>query len=179
MTIGGVVGTLAAFLQTVEKIQLLKNPSNPLTCDLNSIFSCTNVLSAWQSSVFGFPNSLMCMGFFVIFASIGLAGWSGAKLPRNLRLGIQALALFVLGFGLWFMQQSIYSIGALCIYCIFCIAGLLFVNATWLRINAKDLPIGERGRAVLNKGIAKGADIFAWFVLGLVVAFAILERFFF
>lgn len=179
MTAGGLVGVVAAFMQTLEKIQLLKNPSNPLTCDLSSVFSCTNVLNAWQSSVFGFPNSLMCMGFFVVFASIGLAGWTGAKLPRGLRLGIQALALGVLGFGLWFMQQSIYSIGALCLYCVFCITGLVVVNAAWLRINAEDLPIGVRGRALLQRGIAKGADIFAWTVLWLILAFLILERFFF
>jgi uncharacterized membrane protein len=177
MTVGGFIGTIAAFLQTVEKINLLKNPSGPLTCDLNSVFSCTNVLNSWQSGVFGFPNSLMCMAFFVIFTSIGLAGWSGAKLPRNLRLGIQALALGVLGFGLWFMQQSIYSIGALCILCIFCISGLLVVNWAWLRINAADLPIGQRGRKIVQSGIAKGADTFAWVLLALIIAGAMIQRF--
>lgn len=177
MTIGGIVGTVAAFLQTVEKIELLKEPTEALTCDLNSVFSCTNVLNAWQSSVFGFPNSLMCMGFFVLFTAIGLAGWSGAQLPRKLRLSIHALALGVLGFGLWFMQQSIYSIGALCIYCVFCILGLLFVNATWLRLNAADLPIGARGREVVKSAIAKGADIFVWILIGLLIAFAMIARF--
>src|SRR6266496_15588 len=64
MATGGVIGMIAAFLQTTEKITLLQNKDAILTCDLNSVFSCTSVLSAWQSSVFGFPNSLMCLILF-------------------------------------------------------------------------------------------------------------------
>lgn len=178
MLAGGIIGMIAAFLQTTEKIALLKNKDAVLTCDLNSVFSCTNVLNAWQSSVFGFPNSLMCMALFTIFASIALAGASGGTLPRKLRLGIQGLSLFTLGFALWFLTQSIYVINALCILCIFCFVGLLLVNWSWLRINAADLPIGERGRSSLKRGIARGADTFAWILLGLAVGFAMILRFY-
>ena len=177
MTTGGVIGMIAAFLQITEKIALLKNKDAILTCDLNSVFSCTNVLNAWQSSVFGFPNSLMCMALFTIFASIALVGVSGGKLPRGLRLGIQALSLFALGFALWFLTQSIYVINALCILCIFCFAGLLLVNWGWLRLNADDLPIGGRGRAFLKRRIETGADIFIWILLALALAFAMILRF--
>lgn len=177
MAAGGAIGTTAAFLQTTEKITLLKNKDAILTCDLNSVFSCTNVLNAWQSSVFGFPNSLMCMALFTIFGSMALVGASGGILPRRLRLGIQALSLFTLGFALWFLAQSIYVINALCILCIFCFGGLLLVNWGWLRLNAVDLPIGKRGRAILARGIAMGADIFGWFLLAALVAFAMVLRF--
>ena len=177
MLTGGIIGVVAAFLQTTEKIALLKNKDAILACDLNSVFSCTNVLNAWQSSVFGFPNSLMCMVLFTIFTSIALVGVSGGGLPRRLRLGIQGLSLFTLGFALWFLMQSIYVINALCILCIFCFAGLLVVNWGWLRINATDLPIGERGRAFVSRRIANGADTFAWILLGLAVAFAMIMRF--
>lgn len=177
MLVGGAIGMVAAFLQTTEKIALLKNKDAILACDLNSVFSCTNVLNAWQSAVFGFPNSLMCMVLFTIFASIALVGVSGGTLPRRLRLGIQVLSLFTLGFALWFLTQSIYVINALCILCIFCFIGLLLVNWGWLRMNAADLPIGERGRAFLKRGIQNGADIFGWILLGLAVAFAMVLRF--
>lgn len=177
MFAGGVIGMAAAFLQTTEKITLLKNEDAILACDLSSVFSCTSVLNAWQSAVFGFPNSLMCMALFTIFATVALVGLSGGNLPRKLRLGIQALSLFTLGFALWFLAQSIYVIGSLCILCIFCFAGLLLVNWGWLRINADDLPIGRRGRAALKSAITNGADIFGWFLLAAVVAFAMLLRF--
>jgi uncharacterized membrane protein len=177
MAAGGAIGLAAAFLQIIEKIQLLKGTGKPLACDLNSIFSCSNVLSAWQSSVFGFPNSLMCMVFFTVFTIVGLAGLSNATLPRGFRLGIHALSLFVLCFALWFLWQSVYAIGALCILCIFCFGGLLLVNWAWLRINADDLPIGVRGRAVVSRLIASGLDTFIWAILAALVALAMVLRF--
>jgi len=177
MLAGGIVGMTAAFLQTTEKITLLKNKDVLLSCDLNSVFSCTNVLNAWQSSVFGFPNSLMCMALFTIFATTALVGASGGVLPRRLRLGIQALSLFTLLFAIWFLTQSIYVINALCILCIFCFGGLLMVNWGWLRTNAADLPIGERGRRLVQQWIKSGADIFIWLLLGLAMAFVMILQF--
>jgi len=177
MTGGGIIGMVAAFLQTTEKITLLKNKDAILACDINSIFSCSTVLSAWQSSVFGFPNSLMCLTLFTIFASTALVGVTGGTLTRNLRLGIQVLSFFTLAFALWFLTQSIYVINALCILCIFCFGGLLLVNWGWLRLNAADLPIGERGRAFLQKFIASGYDTLMWTLLALAVALAMILRF--
>lgn len=174
---GGIAGMIAAFLQTTEKITLLKNKDAILTCDLNSVFSCSNVLNAWQSSVFGFPNSLMCLALFTIFASMALVGVTGGVLPRRMRLGIQALSIFTLGFALWFLTQSIYVIGSLCLLCIFCFGGLLLVNWGWLRINANELPIGGRGRTLLQKYIVSGIDTFVWVLLGLAVALAMILRF--
>lgn len=169
---------VAAFLQTTEKIQLLKNKDAILACDLNSVFSCTSVLNAWQSAIFGFPNSLMCMALFTIFASIALAGVSGATLPRKLRLGIHGLSLFTLLFALWFLTQSIYVINALCILCIFCFGGLLLVNWGWLRINAADLPIGKKGRAFVQSLVETGTDTFVWVLLAITVALAMVQRFY-
>lgn len=177
MTIGGIVGMTAAFIQTLEKLTLLEYKGTALTCDLNSVFSCTNVLSAWQSSVFGFPNSIMCMVLFTIFTATAFVGATGGRVTRGLRLGIQALSLGTLGFALWFLEQSVYSIGSLCIFCLFCFSGLLLVNWGWLRLNAADLPIGQRGRAVVARGITQGADIVGWFLLAAVVASAMLLQF--
>lgn len=174
---GGVIGIAAAFIQVLEKLTLLENKNIPLTCDLNSVFNCSNVLSAWQSSVFGFPNSVMCMILFTIFTAIALVGAAGGKLTRGLRLGIQALSLGTLGFALWFLGQSIYSIGSLCILCLFCSTGLLLINWGWLRLNAEDLPIGQRGRVMLTRGITQGVDIIAWFLLAVAVAFAMIVQF--
>jgi uncharacterized membrane protein len=177
MLTGGVIGMIAAFLQTTEKITLLSNKNAALVCDLNSVFSCTNVLNAWQSRVFGFPNSLLCMMLFTIFASIALAGLSGATLPRKLRLSIQGLSLFTLGFAIWFLTQSIYVINALCLLCIFCFVGLLLVNGAWLRINANDLPVSQRAKAKLARAIKSGADIFGWMLVGLAMALAMILKF--
>jgi uncharacterized membrane protein len=177
MLAGGILGTVAAFIQTLEKLALLKNKDAVLACDLNSVFSCSTVLNSWQFSVFGFPNSIMCMALFIIFATIAVVGLSGGRMPRQLRLGVQLLSLFTLGFGLWVLWQSTYVINALCIYCIFCFLGLIMLNWSWLRTNAADLPISSKQRKTLAGWINTGADTFAWILFGLVVAFAMALRF--
>lgn len=167
----------AAALQIVEKITLLKNKDAILSCDLNSVFSCSNVLNAWQSSVFGFPNSIICLILFTIFTTSGMVGATGGTLTRNYRVSLQVLSLMTLGFALWFLTQSIYVINSLCILCIFCFIGLLLVNWSWLRINAAQLPIGQKGRDIAANAIAHGADTFAWIIIALVVFFAMVIRF--
>lgn len=178
MAAGGVVGLVASFLQMIEKIQLLKNADKVLACDLNSIFNCSNVLGAWQSSIFGFPNSMICMVVFTVFAATGLAGISGSTLTQSFRHGVHALSLFVLGFALWFLWQSMYVIGSLCILCLFCFAGLLVINWAWLRLNANDLPIGNRGREIVARSIQNNIDTFIWVLLAVVMIFAALLRFY-
>jgi len=174
---GGAIGLVASFLQTMEKLALLKNADSKLVCDLSSVFSCTNVLNAWQSSVFGFPNSLMCMVLFTTFGIAGLVGATGGKLTRGMRLGVHGLALFTLFFGMWFLWQSTFSIGSLCLYCLFCFSGLLLLNWSWVRVNAADLPIGVSGRATLQRAIASGADTFGWIVLALAITFIMVMKF--
>jgi len=166
MTLGATVGVVAAFLQTLEKLTLIQNPHATLTCNLNSVFSCTNVLNSWQASVFGFPNSIMCLGLFLVFLVAAVAGWSGSALSKGFRLSVQGLSLFTLGFALWFLEQSTFSIGSLCIFCLFCFAGLLIVNWAWLRINVRDLPMAQE----LHKVITKNYDTLGWVLLGLAVA---------
>jgi uncharacterized membrane protein len=174
---GGVIGVVASFLQTLEKLVLIQNKDAILPCNFNSIFNCSTVLNAWQSSLFGFPNSIMCMALFVIFSSVALVGAFGGTISLGVRLSIHGLSLFTLGFALWFLWQSTYVIGALCIFCLFCFAGLLMLNWGWLRLNANDLPIGERGRATIKRWIASGMDTFIWVALATVVAAAMLLQF--
>ncbi len=175
---GGAIGLIASFLEVVEYQQVLKNAHTTLTCDLNSVFNCSPVLTAWQGKLFGFPNAMLCMIFFTLMLGTALAGLTGGTLVRKFRLSLQGIALFFLGFALWFFWESIYRIGALCILCIFCLFGLLLLNWGWMRINAADLPIGAKARSVVQRGIKTGADTFVWIVLGMVVAFAMLLRFY-
>lgn len=176
MIAGGAIGVVAAFLQTLEKLVLIGNQDAVLPCNFNSVFSCSTVLNAWQSSVFGFPNSIMCLFLFTSFMVAGFAGL-GAKLSRNFRLSIQGLSLFTLGFALWFLWQSTYVIGALCIFCLICFAGLLMINWAWLRLNAPDLPFNKQTKSAIQTAIKSGFDTVLWLALGLLVALAMTIRF--
>ena len=167
ITIAALVGFVASFLQLLEKLTLLKNSHAVLTCNLSSVFNCSNILSASQSSVFGFPNSLLCIILFTIAFTAGLVGWSGGKIVPGLRFFFQGLALFTLGFGLWYFWQSIFNVGSICIYCLFCFSGVLLLNGAWLRLNYRDYPLSKKAIARFDKWINMGADIF---ILGLIAA---------
>ncbi len=170
---GAVIGMIAAFWQTLEKLTLLKNKDAILSCNLDSAFSCSNVLNAPQSSVFGFPNSIMCLVLFTIFFSIGLVGLCGGQISKRLRLAIQGLSLFTLGFGLWFLFQSTYRIGAICIFCLFCFGGLLLVNGSWLRVNQRDI-----NKPWLDRLIRQGGDLFIWLLIAVMIAASIIFKFY-
>ena len=82
---------------------------------------------------------------------------------------MQGLALFFLGFGSWFLEQSTFSINALGIFCVFCFGGLLMINAAWLRLNLAD---SQRRREHWRWHLFNGLDIRRWILLAAVVALA-------
>lgn len=169
MVLGAVMGALASFMQLIEKLQLLKNPESNLLCNVNSVLNCTNVLNASQSSVFGFPNSMMSLVLFVLFLGVGLVGMTGGTVSRFTRLLIHFLSLFTLGFGMWFLWQSTFNIGAICLYCILNFAGLILINIGWLRINYVD---AFRSKNITNKleyTVSNNFDLVGWGLLTLAV----------
>lgn len=173
MASGALVGFVASFLQMLEVLQLIKNQGATLYCNINSIFSCSTVLSEWQSSVFGFPNSILCMVMFLTFLISALAGMFSKGLNKGFRLTVQGLSMFTLFFGIWYLWQSTFVIGALCIFCSACMFGLLFVCATWLRLNADDLPLSPNARKTLKNCIKKQYDTLGWILFALASALAI------
>lgn len=113
----GIIGFFASFILTVEKIELIKDPSFIPSCNLSPIVSCGSVMKTPQAEAFGFTNSLMGIGGFAIVATIGMALLAGARFKRWFWLGLGAGALFGVVFIHWLFSQSVYVIGALCPYC--------------------------------------------------------------
>jgi uncharacterized membrane protein len=170
LVLGGLVGFIASFWQLLDKLTLLKNSQAALSCNLNSVFNCSDILNAQQSSVFGFPNSLLCVILFLIAIVLGVAGLTGSILHKWVRFVAQGMALFTVGFGMWYLWQSIFNVGAFCIFCIFCFAGVLIINAAWFRLNYKDLSLSD-------KWTAKGIDYFVWCLIALVIIFEAIIKF--
>lgn len=117
MVIGGAVGLLASVVLTVEKLRLITNPDYVPTCDLNPIVSCGTVMDTPQASVFGFPNSLIGIAGYAVLVTVGVAVLAGASFARwfwiGLQIGVTAGTVFVH----WLIAQSLWTIGALCPYC--------------------------------------------------------------
>jgi len=114
---GGVLGLYSAVILTLDKIQLLKEPASLFICDLNPIFSCGSVMNSPQAEAFGFANSIIGVFGFTIVLTIGMAVLAGASFKRWFWLGLQLGTVFGIGFVHWLMYQSLYRIGALCLYC--------------------------------------------------------------
>lgn len=178
LAIGAGIGLVAAFMQTIEKLVLLANKDAALPCNLNDIFNCSVVLNAPQSALFGFPNSLICIIIFTLLLTIGVVGTTASRISRRLLYATQGLALFMLMFALWFLFTSTYIIGAICIFCLICFGGLLLINAALWRLNFSSDRTEGRLSQFPQKMREKNFDILLWLSLAVLMAVAIIQRFY-
>lgn len=116
---GGVVGLIAMTWQSVERINMLKNPGNELSCSLNPIIDCSGVLGNKLAAVLGFPNAFLGMIFFTILATSGLFLLSGGKFKSWYSHFVIAVSTILILFSVWFFYVSLYILGSVCIFCIF------------------------------------------------------------
>jgi uncharacterized membrane protein len=151
LTVGGLVGALAAFVLMVEKVALLKDPAYTPSCSINPILSCGSVMTTAQAEVFGFPNPLIGVAAFPVVAATGVAVLAGARLPRWWWLSLQAGALFGVVLVHWLFVQSLYRIGALCPYCmvVWVVMILIFSYLTLHNAERGHLPAPRRIIGVL------------------------------
>ena len=115
--IAGAIGLLASMTLTVEKIQLLLNPSYVPSCNINPIVSCGSVMTTPQASVLGFPNPLLGIVGFTVVLVTGVLAATKVPLPHWYWVGLDAGILVGAVFVHWLIFQSLYRIGALCPYC--------------------------------------------------------------
>src|SRR6478752_8393728 len=66
-------GLVFTTIQIMERIAILQDPFTRLACDVNSTLSCSQVLTAWQSSVLGPPNAFVGAAMFAILGSAALS----------------------------------------------------------------------------------------------------------
>lgn len=161
--VSGLAGVVFTGIQIVEKITISSQPSTVLSCDINSVVSCTSVLTAWQSSVLGPPNALVGAVMFALLASGGLAGVLGSRASRSYLLTLWGLAVFFLGFASWFMYQTAFRIGALCIWCTGIVTAVVVICAALTRLNHRHETLGDgsAGRGLALMVHSKG-DLIVW-----------------
>ncbi|NTW61364.1 hypothetical protein HGB24_01580 [Candidatus Saccharibacteria bacterium] len=177
VSISSLVGLTASFFQLLDKLAILKNPSTPLICNINSVFSCSNILNAWQSSVFGFPNSIMCIIFFALIISAGLIGVNNGIINRQMRLFYMWLSFFFVGFGFWYLSQSIFEVGAMCIYCVFCYSAVLTISGSLFRLNYTEISKNKTVKKFLTNMVKNQIDILIWIIIALVIIGELIIKF--
>nr|WP_221317941.1 vitamin K epoxide reductase family protein [Mycobacterium sp. AZCC_0083] len=115
--IAGVVGLAAAFTLTIEKIKLLENPAYVPSCSINPVLSCGSVMVTPQAAAFGFPNPLIGIVAFSVVVVSGVLAIAKVPLPRWYWAGLAVGTTLGVVFIHWLIYQSLYTIGALCPYC--------------------------------------------------------------
>jgi len=114
---GGIVGLVAAFTLTYDKLELIKNPDYVPSCNFSAVLSCTNIMKSPESSVFGFPNPLLGLIGFSVVVTLGVLLLARLDFPEWVWVGLQAGVLFGVAFVTWLQYQSLYDITALCPWC--------------------------------------------------------------
>ncbi len=120
------LGFVASFALTYDKIQVLKNPHYIPDCNINPIISCGSVMKTQQANLFGVPNTIYGIIGFSALITVGVLMLAGGKFKRwfwqLMQLGVSAGLIFVI----YLFYQGIYRIDAVCPWC--------FV--TWLTVSA-------------------------------------------
>lgn len=137
--IAGALASLAGIAATVEqileRIALAENPHAKLACNVNKLVSCSDVLLAPQASVLGpIPNSVAGLFMFSVFLTAFAVAASRTNISKGLGRSMQFLMMFMLAFVTWFMWQTAYVIGALCLYCAVIATATVVANLAWWKI---------------------------------------------
>ena len=140
----GALGLLAAMVLTIDRFRLLVDPTAHLACNVSPFIACGPVMSSRAGALFGFPNPLLGIIGFTVLVTTGVAGLAGARLPRwyyqGLQVGVLAGAVFIT----WLQTQSLYVIGALCLWCMLVWAVTIPVVVTVTLHNAAAGHLGRR-----------------------------------
>lgn len=170
MLIGGGLGIITSAWQTVERIAYAANPDSGSVCEINAIFSCNSVFDHWQSSALGIPNSLIGLTVFSLIASTGLAGMLGSRLSGPHLATVFGTTVFMTLFIVWYLEQSAFAIGVLCLFCAACAVNIIVAGIGITRIAAAEHALGH-GRAdrELRLLVESRADLIAWIGLAAII----------
>ena len=165
LLIGGLLGTVAASVLTVEKMARLQNPDYVPSCSLNPIVSCGSVMDSPQGAVFGFPNPVLGIAGFAVVTTVGAGLLAGARFQRWFWLGLQAGAGFGVVFVHWLIYQTLYNIGALCPYCmvVWVVTVPIFGYVTVRNVVVGDLPVPAVARRLADVAVGyHGVALTLW-----------------
>jgi uncharacterized membrane protein len=176
LIVGSALGLLASFVLTMEKMALLENPAHRLSCSLNPVLSCGPIIASPESTAFGFPNPFLGLAGFSVVMTVGVALLAGASFKRWFWRGLQAGTIFGILFVHWLIFQSLYEIGALCLYCmlVWSITAPIFWYTTLHNLKEGHLPTPKPLKGIVAFSQRHHLDILiSWYVL--VVALIIIR----
>jgi uncharacterized membrane protein len=138
MLVGAVISLFAAFVLSTEAVTLAANPDANLACDFSAVVSCAKVALSPQASVFGFPNAFLGIAAESVVITVAVLGLSGLRFPRWFMIAAQSVYLFGFVFAYWLFFEAVFTIGALCVWCLTVQLATTVVFFSMLHLNILD-----------------------------------------
>jgi uncharacterized membrane protein len=160
MLIGAALSLLAAFVLSVEAVELAKNPNAQLSCSVNVVLNCATVAKHPTAELFGFPNSFFGLMAEPIVIVIAIAGLAGVIFPRRFMFGAQIGYTLGFIFAWYLFYVSFFIIQALCPWCLLVTLTTTFVLFAITRYNIREdnLYLPKRLATKLKSWVAKDYD---------------------
>lgn len=113
----GVIGLYASFQLLTEYLKTLASPEYVPNCAISILVTCGPNMDSWQGSLFGFSNTIVGVGAFVVPIVVGVALLAGARFDTWFWWGYLTGLLGGFIFICWLAYQSIFVLGTLCPWC--------------------------------------------------------------
>lgn len=165
LLIGGLLGMLASFTLTYDKIHVLQDASYQPSCNLNPIISCGSVMKTQQASLLGVPNTVFGLIAFSMLTMYGLALLAGAAFKQWLWRLAQLGATAGMVFMHYLFFQSVFRIHTICPWCflVWMITIFVFFSLTIYNVRMRHLPGSVKIAPFINK---YGNDIvIIWYLI--------------
>lgn len=172
-----VIGLVASFALTYDKIHVLADSSYNPGCNINPILSCGSVMKTEQASLLGVPNTIFGLIAFSMLFTFGFLLAGGAKVKKWVWLGAQLAATAGVVFMHYLFFQGVFRINAICPWCF--VVWMITIPAFWyvtvynLREGYLRLPMRLAGLSVYLKN-HPGEVLVIWY---LVIFGILLQRF--
>lgn len=148
LIVGGIVGLIAAFALTLDKIAFLQDPNFVPSCNISPLVGCSKNLNSPIGSAFGFPNPLLGLMMFPAPIIVGVASLAGVRFPRWFWATFNLGMAFAIGFVAWLITQSIFNfdLRVLCPWCmaVWSVVIPMSLATTLYNLREQNLPLGDR-----------------------------------
>lgn len=142
----GIIGIIASFVLTYDKVQILADQNYIPSCNINPILSCGSVMKTEQASLLGVPNSIFGLVAYTMLFTFGLVLIGGTKVKKWLWVGGQVAATAGVVFMHYLFFQGVFRINAICPWCfvIWMITIPVFWYITLYNLREKNIVLPER-----------------------------------
>jgi uncharacterized membrane protein len=179
MAVSATLSLIAAFVLSVEVIHLLKDPGAVLSCSVNAIINCASVMKHPSSELLGFPNSFLGLITEPIVITIAVAGLAGVRFPRAFMAVAQVGYTAGLVFAYYLFSVSVFTIGALCPWCLLVTISttLVFMSLLHYNIREDNLYLSEKSSKLLQAWVKQGYDRFFTAIVLAAMVFLVLYKY--